>query len=198
MKSFETLWRWVMDRTNHGVMTVQERSEIEHVFNLMRDCQCSSYLEIGTAEGNSLYVLGHAVKETGTIDYVDYGEPHTLEPRQQAISAMRGSRVIGHSLGDSTNPETFIKSISLCHMCGHTSKWFDCILIDGGHDFATVLSDSILYAPLATKYVFWHDIQLPEVRAAYDWFKKRWACLGEFSEFIASDSFGYGILKVKQ
>lgn len=189
MKPFDELWRWVMDRTQHGVMTVQDRSELEHVFNLMRGCDCSSYLEVGTAEGNSLYVLGHAV--SGPIDYIDLGEAHTLDARNTVVDAIRGERHIGEFLGDSTNSTTWSKR------SGYWDYKYDCILIDGGHDFATVLSDSILYAPLATKYVFWHDIQLPEVRKAYEWFKRRYA-IGEYSEFINSDTFGYGICKVKR
>lgn len=179
-KTFTELWDWVMKRSERGVMTVQQREELEHVFNLMRDCDCQSYLEIGAAEGNSLYVLGAIVK--GDVRYIDFGEAHTEQARREVTKLNN----FGGYLGDSTTPL----------MYNHVrDKKFDCILIDGGHDFATVLSDSILYAPLATKYVFWHDIQLPEVKRAVDWFVKRWK-LGEYSEFINSDTFGYGVLKV--
>jgi hypothetical protein len=58
---FDQYWRVIKDRST----TVQEYHELEHVFNLMRDCE--SYLEVGTAEGNSLYVLAHALK--GRIAY---------------------------------------------------------------------------------------------------------------------------------
>lgn len=185
MKTFDELWKFI--NTRGSIITVQEYHELEHVFDLMQACECQSYLEVGTAEGNSLYVLGHAVANDGWIDYVDYGEEHTQAPREESIAKLNPFKIASW-IGDSTNPNT---------LPDKDVHKFDCILIDGGHDFATVLSDSILYAPLATKYVFWHDIQLPEVRAACDWFKKRWAHLGEFSDFINSDSFGYRILKVK-
>lgn len=185
MKEFDELWRWINARGS--VITVQERNELEHVFNLMRSCDCSSYLEVGTAEGNSLYVLGHATRQA---TFVDYGEDHTFAARKTIVDLLNEQgRCPLQYLGDSTIPYTLPRD---------SNTKYDCILIDGGHDFATVLSDSILYAPLATKYVFWHDIQLPEVKAAVEWFEKRWAHLGEFSSFINSDSFGYRILKVKQ
>jgi len=182
MTDFDPLWRWINARGS--VITVQEYNELKHVYELMSGCDCKTYLEVGSAEGNSLYVLGHAAQE---ISFIDYGEQHTKVARDEAIAAL-GKPVIEY-IGDITTPDTFFKGI-------HHDR-YDCVLIDGGHDYSTVLSDSLMYASLATKYVFWHDIQLPEVRRAYDWFKARWGSLGEFSEFINSDTFGMGILKVK-
>lgn len=187
-KTFQELWKFINARGS--VITVQERNELEHVFNLMSDGECYSYLEVGSAEGNSLYVLGHALKNNNPhmnvdINYIDIGEEHTKVAREEVISHVGKENITNEFIGDST-----------CSLTHDVKRKYDCILIDGGHDFATVLSDSILYAPLATKYVFWHDIQLPEVRRAYEWFKTRWK-IGEYSEFIHSDSFGYGILKVK-
>lgn len=179
MKTFDELWRWVNSRGS--VITVQDRMELEHVFNLMKDC--NSYLEVGTAEGNSLYVLGHAVN--GPISYVDLGELHTREAREEVEEALKKEgKTLSFFKGDSTIPKTHPRSTS-----------YDCVLIDGGHDFATVLSDAILYAPLARKYVFFHDIQLPEVARAVEWFVKRWR-LGNYGQFVNSEHFGYGIIEI--
>lgn len=203
-KTFDELWRWINARGS--VITVQEENELHHIYDLMKSCDCQSYLEIGTAEGNSLYVLGHAVdlkSRDKKISYIDFGEDHTKAAREEAInklcsdnfgvpdimSGVEENELLKHVegfFGDSTRPETHPKI-----------RKYDCVLIDGAHDYSSVLSDSIMYANLARKYVFWHDIQLPEVRAAYEWFKKRWQ-LGEYSEFIDSTSFGYGIFKVKK
>lgn len=180
MPDFNELWQFVVDRSQRGVMTVQEKSELEHVYNLMKGCDCQSYLEVGTAEGNSLYVLGSIPKYIG---FIDLYEDHTLDSRNEVIGKFDGRRILGYP-GDSTNPNTHPRD-----------RKYDCVLIDGGHDFATVLSDSILYAPLATKYIFWHDIQLPEVKAAVEWFVKRWK-LGKYSTFINSTEFGFGICEV--
>lgn len=185
MKTFDELWQFIEQRLKDGIVTVQDRTELEHVYNLMRDCECGSYLEVGAAEGNSLYVLGQVVN--GQIDIVDLGEAHTAKPRAEVISLLNKS--VQQFLGDSTYPETYFGKI--------VGARYDCILIDGGHDYTTVLSDAIQYAPLARKYVFFHDIQLPEVRAAVEWFVKRWK-LGTYSMFINSSSFGYGIIKIER
>ncbi len=193
MKTFEELWDFIKIRP--GVMTVQDRTELEYVFNLMKECECESYLEIGTAEGNSLYILGNAVKKNGTVRYVDYGEKHTEQPCYRAVTELQKSEVnVLGKLGDSTMPRTYFLKDEISHK---DAMQHDCVMIDGGHDFATVLSDAIFYAPLAKKYVFFNDIQLREVKAAVHWFIQRWN-LGEYSEFINSTHYGYGIIKVKQ
>lgn len=185
MTGFNTLWKFA---TRNGDI-VQERSELEHIYNLMKDCGCGSYLEIGTAEGNSLYVLGHAVRKIGIAHYVDLMEAHTTPQRIEVIRRLADEHptlsVIAFA-GDSTHYDTLPRD-----------REYDCIFIDGGHDFATVLSDSILYAPLAKKYVFWHDVQLPEVKAAVEWFIKRWP-LGKYTTFISSSNYGYGIMEINQ
>lgn len=176
MKSFDALWKWAESRGKFQ----QDYKELNHIFELMMGCDCRSYLEIGSAEGNSLYILGHAARMAA---YVDIGEDHTDKLRSDAIQAL--NIPVQHFIGDSTKLET-IRQITSMH---------DCVLIDGGHDFSTVLSDSINYAQLAYKYIFWHDIQLPEVKLAVDWFVKRWP-LGKYSTFINSNNFGYGIMEI--
>lgn len=180
LSEFKQLWDWAESRGKFQ----QEYSELEHVYDLMKACECQSYLEIGSAEGNSLYILAHAAKKSS---FIDYGEAHTFTARKSVTDFLteKGKPPFQY-IGDSTNPYLLPKDYQ-----------YDCILIDGGHDFATVLSDSILYAPLATKYVFWHDIQLPEVKAAVEWFVKRWK-LGKYSTFINSDTYGYGILEINK
>lgn len=180
-RTFDDHWQWISARSDR-IVTVQECAELRHVYELMLGCECETYLEIGAAEGNSLYALGHAVQNA--ITYIDIGEAHTAGPRAEAIAQL--GKTVHPIIGDSTLPRT-------AHEL--KDKHFDCVLIDGGHDFATVLSDSILYATRARKYVFWHDIQLPEVKEAVEWFTKRWH-IGIYSTFINSDRFGYGIMKV--
>lgn len=175
MSEFNERWDWALTRGTFQ----QESTELNHVYDLMKACDCKSYLEIGTAEGNSLYILGGAVK--GSINFIDYGEEHTKRARAEALVKL--DKMYTPFYCDSTKPNMLMKGS------------YDCILIDGGHDFATVLSDSINYAPLAQKFVFWHDIQLPEVKAAVEWFCHRWN-LGKYSTFINSKNYGYGIVEI--
>lgn len=194
MTEFSELWDYVVKRTERGVMTVQERSELEHVFNLMKSFYCQSYLEVGTAEGNSLYVLGNAVRKNGRIIYIDLDEKHTRDARDEVVDILCKSHVIAYHAGDSTHASS---PYHFGNRFRDDKVKFDCVLIDGGHDFATVLSDAINYAPLANKYVFFHDIQLPEVKKAVEWFVPRWN-LGKYSTFVSSPTFGYGIIEVKK
>ena len=188
MRTFDELWRYIT-KERPGVITVQERSELEHVFNLMRDCDCSSYLEIGTAEGNSLYVLAQAMVQNASVTYIDLWENHTADPRGKVENILDDLNYFLNPIpGDSTEKGTYQRVMD---------QTYDCVLIDGGHDYTTVLSDAILYAPLATKYIFFHDIQLPEVREAVEWWHKRWQ-LGKYSEFINSDTFGFGIVEIRK
>lgn len=183
MSEFESRWLWITKRAGGEVNVVQERHELEHIYNLMEACECGSYLEVGCAEGSSVYVLGHTVK--GIIDIIDFGEPHTTEQREEAIRELGKS--VRQILGDSRKPETLEKV---------RGNKYDCVLIDGGHDFNTVLSDCISYGTLATKYIFFHDVQLPEVSRAIKSFMGAYD-IGDYSTFINSTSYGYGILKCR-
>lgn len=177
--TFDELWSFA---TRNGEI-VQEKIELNFVYDLMKACDCKSYLEIGSAEGNSLYVLGHVVEKY--IDYIDYGEAHTTPLRDECVGKLKelGKNVTGY-LGDSTNAKTL-----------PNKQKYDCVLIDGGHDYETVLSDCMMYAGLATKYVFFHDVQLKPVADAIEFYLKRWP-LGKYTTFINSPTYGYGILEV--
>lgn len=179
MKSFDELWRFVVNR---GVCIVQEPTELEHVFNLINGCE--SYLEIGTAEGNSLYVLAHALKPGAKITCVDLGEPH-CKPHQQEIRRLLPDHTIAMYHGDSTNRDTY-----------PNKEKHDVVLIDGGHDYHTVLSDCEMYAPLATKYILFHDIKLPDVAKAVGKYMNEHSP-GKYSEMVNSPTMGFGIVEVK-
>lgn len=183
MPSFDELWKEITERT--GVVTVQERSELEHVFNLMRGC--SSYLEVGTAEGNSLFVLSQALEPNSRISYIDFGEKHTETPRKEVIGKLSaaGREVIGIH-GDSNDKKTL-------NRLGDQS--FDVVLIDAGHDDFNVAIDAMFYGPLAKKYIIFHDVMLPDVSRAFEWYRRqRSEC--ESYRFVNSETFGYGILKI--
>lgn len=181
MSEFNQLWRDIVERSQ-GFPTVQEYHELEHIYNLMKGC--SSYLEIGTAEGNSLYVLSHALNPNSTITCVDYCEKHTQAPQQEIVALVREQ---GHMVcvcaGDSTSPST---------LHPHRKHPYDCVLIDGGHDYATALSDAQMYGPLATKYIFFHDVTMPAVSEAFDEYCTMTGRTG--TRMINSDNFGYGII----
>lgn len=172
---------------------MQDRLELEHVFNLMKGC--NEYLEIGTAEGNGLYVLSHALKEEAMshIYIVDFGEKHTEAPRREVIEKLNNSpRMRIHEYTGNSHDANIIRDMQ--EVDGHLNT-FDAVFIDAGHTYEDVIADAIAYGHLATKYIFFHDIQLPEVRKAFDWYCAQNTQFKR-SEFINSTNYGYGILEV--
>lgn len=175
MTDFDQLWKWSESRGKFQ----QEYSELNHIFDLMKACDCQSYLEVGCAEGNSLYILGHASHE---VSYIDIDEDHTREKRNGAITKL--GKPVNKYHGDSRK-----------HLTMPFDYMYDCVLIDGGHDYDTVLSDSVMYGKRAKKYIFWHDIQLPEVKRAIEAYVDEYKP-GKLMTFINSDTFGYGVIEV--
>ena len=180
-KSFDELWEFI---TKRRLQVVQERSELEHVFNLIQGCE--SYLEIGTAEGDSLYVLSHALRPNSKITSVDLGETGTRTLAEQTFQYLMPLHSVAIYRGNSVDSGTYPKK-----------EAHDVVLIDGGHDYDTVLSDCRTYAPLATKYLLFHDIKLPDVARAVrefldDYSKNKWC----YREFVNSQTMGYGIVEI--
>ena len=179
--AFNDLWDFIIHR---GVTIVQERNELEHVFNLIQGCE--SYLEIGTAEGNSLYVLAHALKPGAKITCVDLGENHTIPRHNDIIQRLAPTYTVAMYHGNSTDSRTY-----------PNKEKHDVVMIDGGHDYKTVLSDCRFYVPLAKKYVLFHDVKLPDVTLAISRYINdnnpgNW----KYSEFVNSPTMGFGILEV--
>lgn len=174
---FEILWNEISKRP--GVITVQNKHELEHVFNLIQGCE--SYLEIGTAEGNSLFVLSHALKPDAKITYIDFGEKHTTPPRNEIITRL--NRPITGIHGNS-NSEAVWAQVK--------DDKYDVVFIDAGHSYENVKKDAALYGPLAKKYIIFHDVALPDVRRAFDEYTKD----KKSYRFVLSDTFGYGIVEI--
>jgi len=190
MTPFATLWDFIASRSDaHNFPLVQERSELEHVFNLASGCQ--SYLEIGTAEGNSLHVMARALCGERRVAFVDTGEQHTADRQNEIVTGLRdeGFSVIPH-YGISQNRK-IIRQAMLAS--------YDIVMIDGGHSFPEVVADAFTYGLMARGFIFFHDICLPEVRRAFDFFTRAqqyeaW----QVTRFINSDSFGYGIVRLNE
>lgn len=181
MKTFDELWKFIA--TRRGVITVQEYHELSHVFNLMRTCE--SYLEVGSAEGNSMYILTQAMKPGANVTYIDWAEKHTTPPRDEVIGLLEkeGYNITGIH-GDTTDYNTVARVVGK----------FDCVLIDAGHSCEEALSDAENYGRLAKKYVIFHDVCLPEVNRAFE----EYSAGKKSYKMINSTTFGYGVIEVAQ
>jgi predicted O-methyltransferase YrrM len=173
LSKFSDLWKEICKRSA-CFPVVQEYSELEYVYNLIEGCE--SYLEVGTAEGNSLYVLSHALKKGAKIVFVDFGEQHTALPREWVLAQVKATPIYGNS----HSPNVI-----------HQAKGkYDVVMIDAGHSYNDVKADAENYGCMATKYIIFHDINLPEVRKAFDEYAQ-----GKKSHTISnSPTFGYGIV----
>lgn len=193
--TFDKLWNDIVERSQRfGIPIVQDYKELEHVFNLMRGCK--SYLEIGTAEGNGLYVLSYALKEDANITIIDFGEKHTFNARNEVITKLDKVATIGKDgLLKGLFREIYGNSHSAIVQKSVPDKGYEIVFIDAGHSYEDVIADAIAYGHLATKYIFFHDIQLPPVRKAYEWYAVQNPQMKK-SEFINSDTYGYGILEI--
>lgn len=186
MSDFEETWHFCANRRNRNM--VQKKDELERVYSLMQDCR--SYLEVGTAEGDSLYILSHALQGSNPyITYVDLAESHTQPYRVEVLKIMRDEKMNVRGIhGSSQNHD----SIEDARIAGP----FDAILIDGDHTFAGVISDAIAYGGMARKYIFFHDIVLPEVRKAFEWYvsSQGYKDVERFADY--NSRFGFGIIKL--
>jgi hypothetical protein len=178
---FSNLWETII---NNGCITVQEYSELEYIYNLIEGCE--SYLEIGTAEGNSLFVLAHALKQNAKITYVDFGEKHTTPNRDKVITDLtQNGYYITSVHGNSHDPEVIMKA----------NGRYDVVLIDAGHKFDDAYQDANNYGKMATKFIIFHDVNLPEVYRAFSQYQKETGLRGYV--ISNSETFGYGILEIK-
>lgn len=176
---FDTLWEFVK---GHCKVLAQNKAEMEFVYNLIVGCE--SYLEVGTAEGNSLYVFGNALIKGSEITYIDAAEERTQKYRESIISKMGDYRI--HAIHGNSHHKDVI---------GETQKRrYDCVFIDAGHTYEDVIQDARNYAILADKYIFFHDVQLPPVMAAFkDWQKE----IGRNGyTIINSENYGYGVIRI--
>lgn len=182
--SFDSHWHYIQHRNE---IIVQVKEELEHVYNLMEGCR--SYLEVGTAEGNSMYALSHALSNKPSVVYVDYGEAKIEKKRNEVIDILK-------TRGISIRP---IHGCSHDHGCIKEASYFapyDVVMIDAGHSFADVVADATAYGGMASKYILFHDIMLDGVKQAFDWYTSTHN-FKNVSKFISPSSpYGYGIIKL--
>lgn len=186
MSDFDELWHFLEHRREKPMVQVKE--ELEFVFNLIKGCR--TYLEVGTAEGDSLFMLSHALDGASpSITYVDIGEDHTAKHREEVLKIMREQKMRVRQVHGNSHAHGNIEDADILAP-------FDVVMIDAGHEFKDVIADAMAYGGMAAKYLIFHDIMLSEVNQAFDWYVEQQK-FRKVRKFVAENSpYGYGIVEL--
>jgi predicted O-methyltransferase YrrM len=180
LKDFESLWHYINHR---NLPVVQDHDELEHVFNLMNDC--SSYLEVGSAEGSSLYVLSQAIKTPSTVAYVERDKYGTKIARSEVELILNEKITYFHPIEENSHSSSAIRE-ALCY-----SK-YDVVMIDGDHTYEGVIADAIAYGHMAKKYIIFHDLIIDSVRLAFKWY----TMTNKLDYYEFGNKYIYGVIKL--
>lgn len=188
MKQFDDIWRFLKEREQDGIPLVQIEGELRDICALANEC--ATYLEIGSAEGNTLYAVGNSLKgESPMIAYVDIGEDKTAEARRKILRDFPETTTILplHANSHNHNCIAWVQSL----------RSFDMVMIDACHDYTDVVADAMSYGGLARKYIVFHDIMMPSVRMAFDWYTKTQRFPPENVTIMVAkgSTYGYGVIK---
>lgn len=179
---FEDHWKYCQANTK---VLAQDFEEMRTIYGIIEGCE--SYLEIGSSEGNSLYIFGHALKPNGRITYVDFGEKHTTPWREPKEKKLVEDGYTVKAVHGNSHDDSVIKEAA-------NDGSYDVVFIDAGHDYDDAYKDAMNYGHLANKYILFHDIQLRPVRAAFEMYLYKTKKFG--FEIINSLQYGYGVIKV--
>lgn len=142
-----------MDQKALALNTLQNKDELARLATIFRTEGVSSFLEIGSNHGGSLWVLGQALPVGGRVVSVDTQIKSTLVEVASELRLTPGLEV--HLLcGDSMSPGM----VSKVERLGHSEGMYDAIFIDADHSLFAVTKDWENYGRLARKIVAFHDI----------------------------------------
>lgn len=131
---------------------LQQKKEHDAFLAILKTENVTSYMEIGSMYGGSLWTVANALPKGSLVVSVDYAiDTPAARPHLEAcIKELRGIGYDAHLVfGDSTDPETVAKTKALGP--------FDCVFIDGAHTLEGVTADWENYGPMG-RIVAFHDI----------------------------------------
>lgn len=187
-EQFEELWHFCATRRAKPMVQVKE--ELEQIFGLISDEKCRSYLEIGTAEGDSLYILSHALEgNMPSLTYVDFGEAHTTPYRDEVLGILRQNGMKIKAMHGNSHDHNLISEAALF-------KPYDVVYIDAGHELRDVIADAIAYGGMARKFIIFHDILLNDVGNAFNWYVESQGFKDVRRIYAKGSEYGFGVIKL--
>jgi predicted O-methyltransferase YrrM len=181
----------------------QVQSEVSELLEIINRMKPEVILEIGTANGGTLFLFSHVASESATIVSIDLpggrfgGGYPSWRTRLYESFALPGQRIYALR-ADSHKRETLeqVKAII-------DGREIDFLFIDGDHTYEGVKSDFEMYSPLVRKggIIAFHDI-VPGGRESVGGVPKFWnevkSCYGNKEREIVQDrsqgGLGIGVL----
>jgi predicted O-methyltransferase YrrM len=153
-ETFARSWDVAVKRAGM-VAVVQDKEELFALICLLQAAECTSYLELGSSDGVSLFVIGSCLPKGARIACVDLFEAHSAANLQTHIGLLQaaGQQVTKYE----GKTEAWAKMVWREHPDG-----FDAVLIDAGKRYKDVKRDWEDYHQMARKLVAIHDVGAPD------------------------------------
>lgn len=193
--------------TFSGQKCLQVESEFADFIKFLQEKDVRSYLEIGSARGDTFHAVMSALPAHSRGTAVDWpgqswGIEGSKEALERAVADLNGKEYHARAVfGDSTALET--------QKAARHDFNYDAVFIDGDHTLAGVMGDFFAYAPMAKRIVAFHDIanhgkknkrgEIIDVALFWQTLKKALAWKANFVEFVAPGSeMGIGVMWEKE
>lgn len=133
-----------------AVTLEQDLLEFANFIDLLRNEGVKSYLEIGSKNGGSLWMVASFLPEGSRVVSVDIGSGDYVKFLEQTVSRISTQGRDAHLiLGNSADKSVIQRALALGP--------FDAVMIDGDHIYDAVMQDWNNYGPSA-RIVAFHDI----------------------------------------
>jgi predicted O-methyltransferase YrrM len=187
------------------VRAMQIPEEIGALLSTLEAQQPKRIIEIGTAEGGTLFLFTRAAASNATLVSLDlegkgFGVSYPARNRRLYRAFARGDQTVHLVRGDSHDPSTL-------HRVGALAEGpVDLLFIDGDHSYDGVKSDFLDYSPLVRPggIVALHDI-VPASEERVGGVPRYWAELKashpEAEEYVRSWSqpgYGIGVIRIPE